>query len=136
MCPSEGVQFETVNELLTQNTQYSVCYITWLNPDCKMCFIGAVYNTPMLNMGHISNHLDELKMVLSERGCLLSSRFLTQLAAMPDMPTASPWFQQRTLFLTADVLIKYGLDGECLIAFRQQAEQLSRWTIHHTLWSR
>jgi hypothetical protein len=28
MCPSEGVQFETVNELLTQNTQYSVCYIT------------------------------------------------------------------------------------------------------------
>jgi hypothetical protein len=121
MGPCEGDQLETVNEMLTRNTQHSVCYVTSLNPDCKMCFIGAVYNTPTLNMGLISDHLDELKMGLSEMG-------LSVVFEVSDSAGCNAGYANRVSniaakeFIPADILAMHGLDGECLVAFRQQAD--------------
>jgi hypothetical protein len=121
MGPCEGDQLETVNEMLTRNTQHSVYYVTSLNPDCKMCFIGAVYNTPTLNMGLISDHLDELKMGLSEMGLSVVFEVLDSAGCNAGYANRASNIAAKE-FIPADILAMHGLDGECLVAFRQQAD--------------
>jgi hypothetical protein len=61
-------QMEAISPLLARNTDHSVYYVTSQNPNCDMCFIGAIYNTPTLNGGDIQDHLDQVIMALAERG--------------------------------------------------------------------
>jgi hypothetical protein len=114
----DSEELEYVNEALIQNTQHSVYYVTSLCPSCKMSFIGAVFNTPTLNMGLISDHLEDINMALAENG-------FSSLAEASDCAGANVGYTNRMStipakdFIPSDVLAKHGLDGEFLVAYEQ-----------------